>query len=70
VDISALDHIDAGVRVGELTLPRNVTAVVDPEDLVVKLTPRREAELEEEPAAAEPALLEAEPGAEPEDQRE
>ena len=53
IDISGLDHVDAGVRVSELTLPRGVEVVQDPEELVVKLAARRVAEVEEEEAAAE-----------------
>jgi len=53
VDISGLDHVDAGVRVSELNLPNGVAAVVDPEELVVKLAQRRVTALEEEEAAAE-----------------
>jgi large subunit ribosomal protein L25 len=52
VDVSGLDHVDAGVRVAELELPRGVTAVTDPEELVVKLAARRVAPAEEEEAAA------------------
>src|ERR687885_14095 len=47
VDVSGLDHVDAGVRVAELELPREVTAVTDPEELVVKLAARRVAAEEE-----------------------
>jgi large subunit ribosomal protein L25 len=70
VDISGLTEVEAGVRVSELQLPDGVTAVADPDDLVVKLAARRVAavEAEEEAAAAEaeagaPAA-EAEPAAE------
>jgi hypothetical protein len=45
--------VDAGVRVSELNLPNGVAAVVDPEELVVKLAQRRVTALEEEGAAAE-----------------
>jgi large subunit ribosomal protein L25 len=56
VDVSGLDHVDAGIRVSDLTLPDGVTAVVDPEELVVKLAARRvSAAEEEEEAAAETA---------------
>jgi large subunit ribosomal protein L25 len=53
VDVSGLDHVDAGVRVSELGLPTGVVAVVDPEELVVKLAARRVIAAEEEEAAAE-----------------
>ncbi len=56
VDVSGLDHVDAGIRVSDLTLPEGVTAVADPEELVVKLAARRvSAADEEEEAAAEGA---------------
>jgi large subunit ribosomal protein L25 len=55
VDVSGLDHVDAGIRVSDLSLPSGVMAVVDPEELVVKLAARRVAEVEEvEPAAEAP----------------
>jgi large subunit ribosomal protein L25 len=53
VDVSGLDHIDAGIRVSELQLPNGVTAVPDPEELVVKLAARRVTAAEEEEEAAE-----------------
>jgi large subunit ribosomal protein L25 len=53
VDVSELDHVDAGIRVSDLTLPSGVTAVIDPEELVVKLAARRVVAVEEEEAAAE-----------------
>jgi large subunit ribosomal protein L25 len=53
VDVSGLDHIDAGIRVSELQLPDGVVAVPDPEELVVKLAARRVTAAEEEEVAAE-----------------
>lgn len=72
VDISSLTEVEAGVRVSELQLPEGVTAVADPDELVVKLAARRVSaveEVEEEAAAegegeaaeAEEAPAEAEP---------
>jgi large subunit ribosomal protein L25 len=55
VDVSGLDHVDAGIRVSDLNLPSGVTAVVDPEELVVKLAARRVVEVEEVEPAAEGA---------------
>jgi len=53
VDVSGLDAVDAAVRVSDLRLPEGVTAVADPEDVVVKLAGRRVPELAEvAPAAA------------------
>ena len=50
VDVSGLDHVDAGVRVAEVELPRGVTVVTDPEELIVKLAARRVAAAEAESA--------------------
>lgn len=53
-DVSGLDAVDAAVRVSDLRLPEGVTAVADPEDVVVKLAGRRVPELvEAAPAPAE-----------------
>ncbi len=53
VDISGLAEIDAGVHVRDLKLGEGVTAVGDPDELIVKLTQRRDmaAELAEEESA-------------------
>jgi large subunit ribosomal protein L25 len=51
IDISILGEVDAAVRVSDVRLPEGVTAVTDPDDVVVKLAARRV--VEEEPAAAE-----------------
>jgi large subunit ribosomal protein L25 len=64
VDVSGLDHVDAGIRVADLTLPDGVTAVPDPEELVVKLAARRVSAVEDEGAAAEAAPEAAEAGQE------
>ncbi|SRR6266700_4284714 len=61
IDISGLDAIDAAVRIADLQLPEGVTAVGDPEDVVVKLAARRVAA---EPSEEEPVAEVAE-GAEP-----
>lgn len=52
VDISGLPEVDAAVRLSDLHLPEGVTAVGDPEEVVVKLAARRVVEVEEEAAAA------------------
>ena len=53
-DVAGLDHVDAGIRVSDLELPRGVAVVTDPEELVVKLAARRvAAEEEAAPVAAE-----------------
>lgn len=58
VDVSGLDHVDAAVRISDLKLPEGVTAVSDPEDVVVKLAGRRV--VEEAAEAAEQPAEEAE----------
>ena len=63
-DVSSLDHVDAGIRVSDLTLPDGVTAVVDPEELVVKLAARRVSAAEEEEEAAGEAAEAAPEGTE------
>ena len=64
IDVSGLDHVDAGIRVSDLTLPDWVTAVVDPEELVVKLAARRVSAAEEEEGAAGEAAEAAPEGTE------
>jgi large subunit ribosomal protein L25 len=64
VDISGLDHVDAGIRVSDLHLPEGVVAVQDPEELVVKLAARRVSAVEEEEEAAAVAPEGAPEGAE------
>jgi large subunit ribosomal protein L25 len=64
VDVSGLDHVDAGLRVSDLHLPEGVAPAVDPEELVVKLAARRISAAEEEEAAAPAeAAAEGEEGA-------
>jgi len=64
IDVSGLDHVDAGIRVSDLTLPDGVTAVVDPEELVVKLAARRVSAAEEEEGEAGEAAEAAPEGTE------
>jgi large subunit ribosomal protein L25 len=60
VDISDLAEVDAAVRVSDLQLPEGVSAVGDPDDVIVKLAARRvAAEAEEAPAAEEAEAGEA-----------
>lgn len=70
VDISGLDHVDAGVRVSELTLPSGVASATDPDELVVKLAARRVTAVEEEEEAAEAPAAEAEAAETPEEAAE
>jgi large subunit ribosomal protein L25 len=63
VDISGLHEIDAAVRVSDVQLPEGVTAVADPDDVIVKLAARRVSAEPEEAPAAEEAEPEAEAAA-------
>src|ERR1700716_4205602 len=52
VDVSGLEAVDDGIRVGQLHVPAEVEILNDPEELVVKIAVIREVE-EEEPVVAE-----------------
>ncbi|HEY6874792.1 MAG TPA: 50S ribosomal protein L25 [Candidatus Dormibacteraeota bacterium] len=56
VDLTPLAEIDSGVRVAELDVPNGVTVLADPDELVVKIVPKREMKVEEEVPAAEAAV--------------
>ena len=56
VDISALEEIDMELRVKDLTVPKGVTVLEDPDELVVKIVHKRELKVEEEVPAAEAAV--------------
>jgi large subunit ribosomal protein L25 len=65
VDITPLAEIEAELRVSELDVPKGVTVLADPEELVVKIVHKRELKVEEEVPTAEAALgAEGEAGAE------
>ena len=53
VDITPLDEIEAELRVKDLAVPKGVTVLDDPEELVVKIVHKRELKIEEEVPAAE-----------------
>ena len=53
VDLTPLEEIDSELRVSDLSLPKGVTVLVDPEELVVKIVHKRELKVEEEVPAAE-----------------
>ena len=53
VDVSALDEIGAELRISDLRTGPGVTILDDPEELVVKIVPKREMKLEEEIPVAE-----------------
>jgi large subunit ribosomal protein L25 len=58
-DISGLDHVDAGITAGELVLPDGVVLLVDPTDVIAKISARRVRGTAEEDEAAEAAEAEA-----------
>lgn len=53
VDITPLDEIEMELRVKDLTVPKGVTVLEDPEELVVKIVHKRELKIEEEVPAVE-----------------
>ena len=53
VDVTALDEIGAELRVSNLKVGQGVTILDDPEELVVKIVPKREMKVEEEIPVAE-----------------
>jgi large subunit ribosomal protein L25 len=56
VDITSLEEIEMELRVSDLTVPKNVTMLEDPEELVVKIVHKRELKVEEEVPVAEAAV--------------
>ena len=52
------------LRVADLTVPKNVTVLEDPEELVVKIVHKRELKVEEEVPAEAAVVAEGEAGAE------
>ena len=48
VDLTPLEEIESELRVQELSVPKGVTILDDPEDLVVKIVHKRELKVEEE----------------------
>jgi large subunit ribosomal protein L25 len=64
IDITPLEEIDMELRVAELKVSRGVTVLDEPEQLLVKIVPKRELKVEEEIPVAEaevPAEGEAAP---------
>ena len=53
VDLSALVDLEATIHVRDLVVDGKVTVLNDPDDLVAKVTPPREEEVEPEPVVAE-----------------
>jgi len=56
VDITPLEDIDAELRVSDLSVPKGVTVLLDPEELIVKIVHKREMKVEEEIPSAEAAV--------------
>src|SRR5258708_3906324 len=64
VDLTQLEDIDSEVRVADLAVPKGVTVLIDPEELVVKIVHKRELKVEEEVPTAEAVVpAEGEAGA-------
>ncbi len=65
VDITPLEEVESELRISDLTVPKGVTILADPEELVVKIVHKREMKVEEEvvPEAAVAAEGEAAEGA-------
>ena len=53
VDLTPLEEIESEIRISDLKLPKGVTVLIDPEELVVKIIKKREMKVEEEVPAAE-----------------
>jgi len=56
IDITPLEEIDMELRVSELRVPAGVTVLDEPDQLVVKIVPKRELKVEEEIPAVEAAV--------------
>src|ERR1700694_1902656 len=56
VDLTPLEDIESELRISDLKVPKGVTVLVDPEELVVKIVHKREMKVEEEVPAAEAAV--------------
>jgi large subunit ribosomal protein L25 len=59
VDLTPLEEIESELRISDLKVPKGVTVLIDPEELVVKIIKKREMKIEEEVPVAE-ALVPAE----------
>lgn len=56
VDITPLEEIDSELRVSDISVPKGVTVLDDPDELVVKIVHKRELKIEEEVPAVEAAV--------------
>jgi len=59
VDLTPLEEIESELRIADIKVPKGVTVLIDPDELVVKIIKKREMKVEEEVPAAE-ALVPAE----------
>jgi large subunit ribosomal protein L25 len=57
VDLTPLEEIESEVRISDIKMPKGVTVLIDPEELVVKIIKKREMKVEEEVPVAEAALV-------------
>ena len=57
VDLTPLEEIESEIRISDLKMPKGVTVLIDPEELVVKIIKKREMKVEEEVPAAEAAVV-------------
>jgi large subunit ribosomal protein L25 len=57
VDLTPLEEVESELRISDLTVPKGVTVLDEPEELVVKIVHRRELKVEEEVVTAETAVV-------------
>jgi len=68
VDMTPLEEIESEFRVADLSVPKGVTVLLEPEELIVKIVHKREMKVEEEVPTAEAAVgVEGEAAAEGEE---
>jgi large subunit ribosomal protein L25 len=68
VDLTPLEEIESEFRVADLSVPKGVTVLLEPEELIVKIVHKREMKVEEEVPTAEAAVgVEGEAAAEGEE---
>jgi len=53
VDLTPLEEIESELRISDLKVPKGVTVLVEPDELIVKIVHKREMKVEEEVPAAE-----------------
>jgi large subunit ribosomal protein L25 len=57
VDLTPLEEIESEIRISDLKMPKGVTVLIDPDELVVKIIKKREMKVEEEVPVAEAAVV-------------